>query len=323
MSWNDLPRRVATISVLIPLVLSALTKPVIAFYLIQASHLLCAIEWVRLVPREVEDLQSANDNEKKKGHHASKKSHYHPCLYVFVFTSLYIATPSKLGGILPSPIPLELSLPFCMVLFTLTSPRHVATHCVNGILFLSFGYNHVHKIYDFSLSHSVMVLFTVWNSDTGALLFGRTFQHDPIGRQLGITDTMRTISSKKSFTGIVGAVLFGVMTAIFFPTFMNQIPLPTSLSEAITESHLAYNMIFPLYNLSTYVRRALVGFVLSICAVLGDLTESVVKRSAGVKDSGKLLPGHGGILDRMDSLLLSAGLYFWMCCNTSLTTYGS
>ena len=67
---------------------------------------------------------------------------------------------------------------------------------------------------------------------------------------------------------------------------------------------------------STAFRRALVGTVLGIFAILGDLVESSVKRASRQKDSGKLLPGHGGILDRFDSTLLSAVIYYHLClCN--------
>lgn len=85
----------------------------------------------------------------------------------------------------------------------------------------------------------------------------------------------------------------------------------------MTESRvevLSYPMILPSYNLPTSLRQAFVGLILSICAVVGDLTESITKRHASVKDSGKLLPGHGGVLDRMDSMLFSAIIYYWMCC---------
>ena len=65
-------------------------------------------------------------------------------------------------------------------------------------------------------------------------------------------------------------------------------------------------------------RRALVGIVLGIFAILGDLVESSVKRASRQKDSGKLLPGHGGILDRFDSTLLSAVVYYhWCLCNAA------
>ena len=55
------------------------------------------------------------------------------------------------------------------------------------------------------------------------------------------------------------------------------------------------------------------GFILSFCAIAGDLFESAVKRAAGVKDSGRIFPGHGGALDRVDSLLFAIPAYFYAC----------
>ena len=77
--------------------------------------------------------------------------------------------------------------------------------------------------------------------------------------------------------------------------------------------------VFPsLVVKSVSFRRALVGMVLGILAIMGDLVESSVKRASRQKDSCKLLPGHGGILDRFDSTLLSAAVYYnWCLCSGS------
>jgi len=122
------------------------------------------------------------------------------------------------------------------------------------------------------------------------------------------------------FFNKVGAVVLGTLTAILFPNILPNIPLPISVSS-IPHYGLKYDNVrlyLPHFLDSLPIsevlwKRIFIGVVLSICGVLGDLLESITKRYAGVKDSGKLLPGHGGLLDRMDSLLLGAAFYVWFC----------
>lgn len=122
----------------------------------------------------------------------------------------------------------------------------------------------------------LLVLLVVWMADIGAYFTGRA-----IGRR----KLAPTVSPGKSIEGALGGLLLAALVVV-----------PLGLH------HLALN------------GTAAVGFVLLVliaiaASVLGDLVESAAKRIAGVKDSGRLLPGHGGVLDRIDSLLAAAPVF--------------
>lgn len=72
-------------------------------------------------------------------------------------------------------------------------------------------------------------------------------------------------------------------------------------------------MSWPLW----YITGPIYGVIMSFVALMGDLTASMMKRNAGVKDTGDILPGHGGLLDRIDSYMLSAPVAYFLC-NTVL-----
>lgn len=130
----------------------------------------------------------------------------------------------------------------------------------------------IHTLPFYSPSIFLFLLLTcIWANDTGAYLIGSRF---------GRRRLFPSLSPKKSWEGFFGGVLFSVLTAL----------LITSTSEFL-------NRIFDWY-LAIFL-----GVVISILATWGDLFESMLKRNAGVKDSGNIIPGHGGILDRIDSLL--------------------
>ncbi len=118
----------------------------------------------------------------------------------------------------------------------------------------------------------LMMFIMIWLNDTGAFL---------VGSMIGKHKLFPRISPKKSWEGFVGGVVFsiigGVIAKLYFPDYF----------ETISMIHLCG-----------------LGLVVGIFATWGDLVESLIKRTLGVKDSGNILPGHGGILDRIDSLLL-------------------
>ncbi|MDR2232133.1 MAG: phosphatidate cytidylyltransferase [Tannerella sp.] len=119
--------------------------------------------------------------------------------------------------------------------------------------------------------YALLIFIFVWLNDTGAYLTGISF---------GRHRLFERVSPKKSWEGFWGglfiAMIASLVIAYYFPTLISW---QQSLGLAI---------------------------VTSIFATFGDLVESLFKRSSGIKDSGMLLPGHGGILDRIDSIMLAA-----------------
>ncbi len=119
----------------------------------------------------------------------------------------------------------------------------------------------------------VIAMFAmIWINDTGAFCFGCT---------LGKHKMSPRLSPKKSWEGLVGGLLCAAASGVG-----------------------AY-YVFPDVNLSI-VAWIFLGLLVGVFATWGDLFESLMKRSLGVKDAGHLIPGHGGILDRIDSLLMVA-----------------
>ena len=111
-----------------------------------------------------------------------------------------------------------------------------------------------------------------WATDTGAFFVGRTIG----GRKL-----IPAVSPGKTVSGAVGGVVTSVLVTWLYVTYALKPAAQLALSP---------------------MGIIIFGVVISVAAQLGDLVESLLKREAGVKDSSKLLPGHGGVMDRLDSL---------------------
>jgi len=128
----------------------------------------------------------------------------------------------------------------------------------------------------------MLVLSTVWVADSAAYFVGVRF---------GLHKMFVRLSPKKSWEGYAAGVIAGTAFAAILSRFFGEIgPLEISVWQGI-----------------------LLGLVLSTLTTLGDLGESLVKRFAGIKDSGTFLPGHGGAFDRIDSLIWAGVLgYYWI-----------
>ena len=115
----------------------------------------------------------------------------------------------------------------------------------------------------------LMAFLTVWFSDSGAYFVGRAFGRHKLAAQL---------SPNKTVEGAVGGIVLAVLALLIANVFIKALP-----GSAAT---------------------VLFAVAIAVVGILGDLFESLLKRTFGVKDSGNILPGHGGILDRFDSLML-------------------
>ncbi|MBP6744288.1 phosphatidate cytidylyltransferase [bacterium] len=136
------------------------------------------------------------------------------------------------------------------------------------------------------LAYVWATLFIIWGTDVFAYYVGKK-----IGKHL----LYPQISPKKTLEGAIG----GFCVAIIF-----------SVSIAL----LADNVLFACHPFKFNLWQApLMGAVVSVAAQLGDLCESLLKRDAGIKDSGDMIPGHGGFLDRGDSIIISSAVaYYWV-----------
>ncbi len=137
----------------------------------------------------------------------------------------------------------------------------------------------------------IMLLLIIWATDSGAYFFGKFF---------GKKKLAPVLSPGKTWVGFYGGCASGLLAGAFVSSFFSL-------------------------DLLTW-QAMLIGILLSLSGQLGDLAESMLKREAGVKDSGRLIPGHGGLLDRLDSLLFASPVYYllltWMTNSMPLTEGG-
>lgn len=145
----------------------------------------------------------------------------------------------------------------------------------------------------------VYVVFTflaVWVGDTAAMY---------VGKSMGRHKLAPRISPGKTIEGTVASLLFSVAVCCLFAHFLPEVAAALQRAHLLVDAQESLLIGFPSYGRAPLWIAALLAAIINLAAQAGDLLESALKRGAGVKDSGTMLPGHGGILDRIDALLLA------------------
>ena len=142
------------------------------------------------------------------------------------------------------------------------------------MLYISLGFSCMTMVREIGLGIFLFPLFTIWATDSGAYFIGRKFGNKKLWPE---------ISPNKTVGGFFGGIGFGLAVGLVF-YWLGYIPFSV----------------------------AFISIFISITGQFGDLVQSAFKRYYGVKDSGNILPGHGGILDRFDSLIYVMPIYYYL-----------
>lgn len=197
--------------------------------------------------------------------------------FVFLSTALYLNTDYE-GTVFIVILPM-LAFVYIRELYSRRkSPFLAIAYTLFGVLYVVLPFACFYSLAyiegNYNFHYPLGFLVMLWSSDTGAYLVGRSF---------GRRKLFERHSPKKTWEGFVGGMLLCLLTGFILSNYYTGIATWQWLISAL---------------------------IIAVFGTFGDLTESMLKRSYDVKDTGSLLPGHGGLLDRFDGLLLAAPLVY-------------
>ena len=201
-----------------------------------------------------------------------------------IWTLLFILSPHFNNDFITPPTLLTSAVVLSLIWLLLRPQKEGAfigwAWTIAGILYVGWLLSHFVALrgLDDGRNWVFLALFATFGSDTAAFF---------VGRALGRHHLAPHISPGKTWEGTIAGVLGAIIVGLLF-TIPSPLSLPLGYGQAI-----------------------LLGLLISIFGQLGDLTESLLKRNMGVKDSGRLLPGHGGALDRIDSVVFAGIVVYY------------
>ena len=166
---------------------------------------------------------------------------------------------------------------FLSILFLVTSYEWFKMNKKNnlmkifGIIFLLFSFYTAFVVREFGSNSFLFIIIVCIFTDIGGYVFGKTFKGPKLTK----------ISPNKTYSGVIGSFLFSIIAGLVFIKYIDDLGFKTD------------------YQFITLLVILLISFISQI----GDLIISYFKRKAKLKDTGKILPGHGGLLDRIDGLV--------------------
>jgi phosphatidate cytidylyltransferase len=199
---------------------------------------------------------------------------------IYLFCASFMYASGCIDARIFAPYLLFITFLFISELYTTESTEHIRNwgyvflgqvYCILPFVLLNFIN---FREQQFTVWPALALFIFIWVNDTGAFLCGSLFGKHPL---------FERISPHKSWEGFVGGLILTMIAAWIFSIYCKEWPLAVWLSAAA---------------------------VVVIFGVWGDLVESLLKRSIGVKDAGRILPGHGGMLDRFDSILIATPAYY-------------
>jgi phosphatidate cytidylyltransferase len=198
---------------------------------------------------------------------------------------LALVTAAYLASLLAVVVLAGVTLLALPVLVLFASPREAvllasSASSVFATLYIALGAGALVGLRAIGWQPVVFLLAIVWAGDSAAYY---------VGRRWGKRRLAPVVSPKKTWEGLWGQLAAGLVFGGLAAAVLERSLLPTAR-----------------YTVTTVAAGALLGVLISVVAVVGDLVESTFKRSCAVKDSGGLIPGHGGLLDRLDSLLYAS-----------------
>ena len=272
-------RRVLSVVVLLPLIVLIIywddwpwkDKPWLYLLLVSFAVIMMQIEYCRLA-----------------GNFGSKLNPVIPVVLTVSFSCFAFFSPELLHNVNTSIIMSCFMVGVFIYAFTSSIFRgkvdgelRTVTLKLTGILTIGwvFGYHCILLRMTGEIGFQLIILLIgiIWCGDTGAYL---------IGRAIGKIKLSTPISPRKTVEGTIAGLVVGTLTSILLSILF--------LQETLSLSH-----------------AAILGLALSVLGQLGDLSVSLMKRTAGVKDSGDVIPGHGGFLDRCDSLIFTTPILYY------------